>query len=284
MVNKDKFKINLANSDLSSRRRLSIDAFLGVDYNPAQLQVASNHATDILNFIYKDRVNQKRRGWEQLAKIPDDYTYYVRNDDGTFTQKTNTPHFNGFFHLVGEDNLIYYVAHIGKLLYQVTGIGKDKSFLDIEFKPLVDSVVVGANTYNVALELEDYKSSAFVGDKRLYILGGNKYYVLKVNNGVFDLAEVEDHEETYIPVTTIGITYKDSPVSGITALDDVNMMTQWRRNKLVSGTYIDDGVTLRTTRFWDYELDTNVQCKKPTDINNIVVKISSLREVEQNEV
>lgn len=265
---------------MGERRILSIDKFLGVDYNPAQLQVASNHATDILNFIYKDRVNQKRRGWEQLAKIPDDYTYYVRNDDGTFTQKTNTPHFNGFFHLVGEDNLIYYVAHIGKLLYQVTGIGKDKSFLDIEFKPLVDNVYVSPNTYNVALELEDYKSSAFVGDKRLYILGGNKYYVLKVNSGVFELAEVEDHEETYIPVTTIGITYKDSPVSGITALDDVNMMTQWRRNKLVSGTYIDDGVTLRTTRFWDYELDTNVQCKKPTDINNIVVKISSLREVE----
>lgn len=278
MANKDKFKINLANSQLSSRRVLSIDHFLGVDYNPAQLQVATNHATDILNFIYKDRVNQKRRGWEQLAKIPDDYTYYVQNGD-SFVQKTNVPHFNGFFHLIGEDGLTYYVAHIGYLLYQVINIGKDKSFLDIQFKPLVNNILSGGVTYNVAKELEDYKSSAFVGDKRLYILGGNKYYVLTVNDGVFTLSEVEDHKDTYIPVTTIGITYKDSPVSGITALDDVNMMTQWRRNKLVSGTYIDNGVDLRTTRFWDYELDTNVQCKKPTDINEIKVHISSLREV-----
>lgn len=263
------------------RKVLAVNQFLGVDYNPAQLQVATNHATDILNIIYKDRVNQKRRGWEKLAQLPNDYTYYVYDEDNdTYTQKTNSTHINAFWSFIGKDGLVYYIAHIGSILYQVTNIGRDKSFLDIKFKPLVNNVTVGQNTYNVAIELEDYKSSAFVGDKRLYILGGNKYFVLTADNGVFDLREVEDDNETYIPVTTIGITYKDSPVSGITALDDVNMMTQWRRNKLVSGTYIDDGVTLRTTRFWDFELDTNVQCKKPTDINNIKIHISSLRGVE----
>lgn len=260
------------------KRVLEIARFLGVDYNPAQLQVSKDHATDILNIIYKDRVNQKRRGWEQIAKVTA-ITYYVENEDGTYTQKTNSTNFNGFYYLIGKDGLKYYIAHIGNILFQVTNIGVGHNFLDVEFKPLTRKVVVNTSTYNVAQELLDIKTEAFVGEKRLYILGGNKYFVMTADNGVFTLDEVEDHEDTYIPVTTIGITYKDSPVSGMTALDDVNLMTQWRRNKLVSGTWFDDGVTLRTTRYWDWELDTSVKCKKPTDINNIKVKISSLREV-----
>lgn len=277
MSNQDKFRIY--KGELTKRKILNISKFLGVDYNPAQLQVATNHATDILNIVYKDRINQKRKGWEQIAKVVA-VTYYVGNEDGTYTQKTNSTNFNGFYRLLGKDELVYYIAHIGNLLFQVTNIGVNHNFLDVQFKPLTKNVLVGSTKYNVAIELLDIKSMAFVGDHRLYILGGNKYFVLTASNGKFNLDQVEDHEDTYIPVTTIGITYKDSPVSGITALDDVNLMTQWRRNKLVSGTWVDDGVTLRTTRFWDYELDTNVQCKKPTDINNIKIKISSLREVE----
>lgn len=268
----------LSTKKLQKRRVFAIEAFRGVDYNPALLQVAKNHATDILNIIYKDRVNQKRKGWEQIAKVVA-VTYYVENEDGTYTQKTNSTNFNGFYYLIGKDGLKYYIAHIGYILFQVTNIGVGHNFLDVEFKPLTRKVVVNTSTYNVAQELLDIKTEAFVGEKRLYILGGNKYFVMTADNGVFTLDEVEDHEDTYIPVTTIGITYKDSPVSGMTALDDVNLMTQWRRNKLVSGTWFDDGITLRTTRYWDWELDTSVKCKKPTDINNIKVKISSLREV-----
>jgi hypothetical protein len=57
-------------------------------------------------------------------------------------------------------------------------------------------------------------------------------------------------------------------------------MTQYRKNKLISGTYLDDGVALRTTRFWDYELDTSCIPKNQTDINNITINIKELREVE----
>ena len=93
------------------------------------------------------------------------------------------------------------------------------------------------------------------------------------------MKEVEDDEDTYIPVTTIGITEADSAVNEQQILDDVNMMSQWRRNKLVSGTYVDDGVSLRTTRFTDYQLDTSIKPKKETDINNIEITISSLKEI-----
>ncbi len=271
---------NLSGLSATKKHVLAINQFFGVDYARAQLQVANNHATDILNIVYKDRVNQKRRGWEQVAAVTA-VTYYVYDEDSdTYTQKTNSTNFNGFYYFIGQDGLKYYVAHIGNLLFQVTNIGIDNTFLEVEFKELTSNVTVGGTTYNVALELLDIRSQAFIGNNCLYILGGNKYYVLTANNGVFDLEEVEDNENTYVPTTTIGITYKDSPVSGRAALDDVNLMTQWRKNKLVSGTWIDDGIAIMTTRFYDYELDTNIQCKNPTDINNIKVVVSELREVE----
>ncbi len=273
----DKFKVNAI--DYNYRKNYAIERFYGVDYTNGLLRVADYHATDILNVIYRDRVDQKRRGWEQVAKATA-ITYYVEEEDGTYTQKTNSTNFNGFWRLLGKDEQIYYVAHIGNILFEVTNIGKDFSFLETRFKPLTKNVTVGITTYNVAKELLDIKSMAFVGDHRLYILGGNKYYVLTAELGYFDLREVEDDKDTYIPITTIGITYKDSPVSGSSLLDDVNLMTEWRKNKLVSGTWFDDGVTLRTTRFWDYELDTNVKCKNPTDINGIKIKINSLRRAD----
>lgn len=275
-------KSTYAHYDLSfhKQKTLAIAKFLGVDFNPAQLQVADNHAVDMENIIFEDRVNQKRRGWEQLAKI-EPYHYHVVVDElGTIEERINTTSFNAFWEFEDTEGRRHYIAHIGKLLYEVTNIGQDATFLDFHLEPLVETKVVGNNTYHLAIELEDYKSFAQTGYGRLFIFGGNKLLVLKVKNGNFELKEVEDDEDTYIPVTTIGITEVDSAVSEQQNLDDVNLMTQWRRNKCVSGTYLDDGVSLRTTRFTDYQLDTSVKPKKPTDINNINIKISSLKEIE----
>jgi len=263
-------------------KNLNIDRFLGVDFNPAQLQVANNHAVDMENILYKDRVNQKRNGWEQLALV-EPFTYHIANEDGTITEKINTTSFNAFWEFEDIDGNRHYIAHIGHLLYKVTRIGKGVTFLDFHLEPLVEKKVIGNNTYYFAMELEDYKSFAQVGYGRLFIFGGNKLFVLKVYDGQFSLKEVEDDEDTYIPVTTIGITEADSAVNEQQILDDVNMMTEWRKNKLVSGTYVDDGVSLRTTRFTDYQLDTSVKPKKATDINNIEIKISSLKDIS-NEV
>ena len=267
--------------DLSFHKQqvLAVSKFLGVDFNPAQLEVADYHATDIENIIYKDKVNQKRSGWEQLAAITAT-TYHVQKDDGTYEEKTNTVHFNGLFKVLGTDGRQYIIAHIGHLLYAVSGLGKSKNFLDVSFIPLLEKVYVGVDTeYDVAVELEDRKSSYFHGYKRGFILDGNTMYVIKINANSFEIRAVEDDSETYIPVTTTGITYADSAVNSRVALDDVNLMTQYRRNKLISGTYLDDGVSLRTTRFWDWQLDTSVKTKNPTDINNIRIQINSLKEI-----
>lgn len=265
------------------KKTLTINKFMGVDYGLAQLQVADYHAVDLQNIIFKDRVNQKRHGWQQLAKMSNT-TYYVEKEDGTYEQRNNTYNFNGIWSFVGEDNQVYVVAHIGKLLYKITGIGKDMNFLNCNIELIATSKVYNGVIINVAKELEDYKSQAFYGNKRLYILGGNKYYVLRGLNSNLNLKEVEDDENTYIPVTTIGIVAANSLSSGesslghATSLDDVNLMTQYRKNKLVTGMPIASEV--KKTRYNDYELDTCINPKKNTDINNIKVTINSLKESE----
>lgn len=274
--------------DLSNQEKkknaLNIDKYLGLDYNLSQLNVADNHAVDMLNIIYKDKVNQKRHGWQQLFQmIPT--TYYTQNSDGTYSNQKSSPvNFNGIWAFLGQDNEIHVVAHIGYLLYTVKGLGKGKTFFDCEFTLIAKKHIVNGNTILVAKELNNIKSKAFASNKRLYILGGNKYYVLTITENEIDLNEVEDDSNTYIPTTTIGIVAQgslgkgESSLSRATSLDDVNMMTQYRKNKLVTGTYIESDIEVKTTKFNDYELDTCVNGKKDTDINNIVITINRKEE------
>jgi len=269
--------------DFDNQKTLTIESFKGVDYKPAQLTVSKEHAVDILNIIYKDKVNQKRTGWEEMTKASAQQ-YYVENSDGTIDTsvngiKTNTLNVNGVWQFYGEDSRLHTVIHIGKLLYVAEYIGKNYTFIDTKLTLISTSKQIGLNTYTVCKELLDKKSFGFVSNKRLYILGGTKMFVLKFLENHPYLNEVEDDEDTYVPTTTTGKTYKDSSVPSGSPLDDVNLMTQFRKNGLVSGTYIDDGVTLRTTRYWDWELDGSIKGKKPTDINKVVIKISELKEV-----
>lgn len=257
---------------------LEITKFKGVDYSASKLNVADDHAIEIKNIIYKDNVNQKRNGWEQVAKVePIKYYVYV---NGKYIERTNTTNINGIWTFIGENDIKYTIAHIGRILFQVINFKEGNNFIQAKVIPLTREVIDNTTIYNVALELNDEPSQAFYGSKRLYILGGNKYYVLRTVLDGLQLSEVEDDEETYIPTTTVGITYKDSAVNIAAPLDDVNLMTQYRKNKLVSGTYVDDGTTVRTTKFWDYELDTSVNPKTPTDINNININIKALKGVE----
>lgn len=266
------------------KRVLTVDKFMGVDYGIAQLQVADYHAVDLQNIIFKDRVNQKRHGWQQLLKTTPT-TYYVENIDGTYEQKTNTINFNGIWSFVGSNNEIYVVAHIGKLMYRVIGLGRDNNFLDCKLELIATEKILNGELIYVAKELEDIKTQAFYGNKRLYILGGNKYYVLITNDNSLILREVEDDNDTYIPTTTIGIVAKnnlsdnESSLSHATSLDDVNLLTQYRKNKLVTG-LIKDSNELKKTKYNDFELDTCVNPKNITDINNIKITINSLTESE----
>lgn len=247
MSTKDKFNLNLRNDQYATRRLFTTESFAGVDFQEAETNLAKYNARDALNIIFKDGIDQTRDAWEQVAKA-----------DGRV---------NSIMKFKAEDGYEHIVAHIGKFLYEIFRFGREHSFLDAIFTKISN------------YELEDYKSLMRVSGKRLYILGGNKYLMLRIAPG-YELCEVEDSQYTYIPTTTIGITYKDSPVNAISAYDDVNLMTQWRKNKLVSGTYIDNGVDVRSTRFWEWDFDTSVKPKTKSDLNNLEIVISSLRKVD----
>ncbi len=247
MATKDKFNLNLRKDQFAQRHVFTTESFAGVDYQEAENRVAKYNARESLNVIFKNGIDQTRDAWEQVAKAD--------------------ARVNSLIKFKAEDGMEHIIAHIGKYLYEIFRLGREHSFLDAIFTKI--------STY----ELEDYKSKMVVSGKRLYILGGNKYLMLRMTP-TYELCEVEDSQYTYVPVTTIGITYKDSPVNGVSALDDVNLMTQWRKNKLVSGTYIDNGKDVRTTRFWEWDFDTSVKPKTKADLNNLEIIISSLRKVE----
>lgn len=278
MANKDKFKINLANQDLSSHKILSLTGFRGIDFSPAQLNILNTHAIDAQNIVFREGVNQKRFGYEQIYKA-EPYSYYVENGDGTYTQKSNPVNINGVYKYVGEDNKYHILVHIGNLLFSATRMGKALSFLELKFTCIERKVTESLVTYNLPVEIGNVKSQGFVQNKRLYLLTGKKFYVVKIRNNKLTIREVEDDDDTYIPKTTTGITYADSPVPNATPLDDVNLMHSFRKNGLVSGTYIDTGTNIRTTRFFDWQLDASIEPRVETDINKIKVTISKLREV-----
>lgn len=266
---KEKFSVGRT----SSRQQLDISAFYGVDYSPSELNISNMNATDMCNIIYKDKINQKRNGWQQVIEIK---PYKYNTIDGE--EKTNGTEINGIWRFIAEDNKEHIVAHVGKILFEISNI---EDFINSKSVPLVRTEIKDGKIFNYTYELENYKSTAVIGDKRLYILGGNFYYVLRFFDNKFELKPVEEDKDTYVPTTRVGVTYKDSAVASSTAYDDVNLLTQWRKNKLVSGTYIDDGEKIRTTRFFEYELECAITSKNLTDLNDIEIVVQSL-EVNDN--
>lgn len=267
-----------------ARQQVSIANFGGVDFSSPLLSVADSRAIDILNFIRKNGVNQKRKGWEQVAVAPDfQYEKQVSSNGTLFWNTFDNPKtFNGMWQFIGEDGDTHIIAHIGKALFIVEGLGQDMDFTDVTFTPLT-KIVDGHTTLPV--DLIDEKTNAVASGNRLYILGGSKYLMLRfyIDDGAncYDLCAVEDSKYVYVPTTSIGITYADSPVSIRSLLDDVNLLSTLRKNKLLSGTLFEANNVVRTTRFFEYELDTDIDSDDKTD-DSFEIELQ-IRQVEEDE-
>lgn len=255
------------NLDQASRKNLQISAFAGVDYSTQKFLVANNRAIDLLNYIYKDGIIQKRNGIEEIYHVKP-YSYITKNFNGEDSDevKTNGTNFNGIWQFIAEDKKIHIVAHVGKLLYEITNINNS----NIEISPIIyGTQKVRGNDglyYYQCYEFEDYKSSAFVGGNKLWFLGGNKYMCLRfleneLEKTTIQFFAVENSDFTPIPTTTISITYKNSIASGHrSSLDKTNLLTMWRKNKLISGTTKNEDEKTKTPYF-DYTLDSPLICQ-----------------------
>ena len=274
------------NLNQASRKTLSIKSFGGVDYSTQRFLVANNHAIDMLNYVYKDGVVQKRNGIEEIYKIKP-YKYLAKSFDGLDTNevKTNDTNVNGIWKFKAEDGKIHVIAHIGKLLYEITNIDSEK----IEMSPIIyeNNLVQGDDKllYYRCYEFDNYKSSAFVGGNRLWFLGGNKFMCLrflKDNLGETSvyLFPVEDSNATPVPTTTISITYKNSIVNRRASLDKINLLTMWRKNKLISGTSKNEDEKTKT-EFFEFTLDAPIICKdKKKDMANFNLTIEERGTIE----
>ena len=256
------------NLSSKSRQTLQINQFLGVDFSTQKFQINNNRAIDILNYIYKDGVIQNRNGITQMAQIKP-IAYIKREFDNTIKDNTtryNDVNVNNIWQFTAEDNKKHIVAHIGKLLCEIKNIDNEE---EITIEPIKFS-------NNSAYEFENYKSQAFVGGNKLWFLGGNKYMVLRFrnldNNEVITLEPVEDSDLVQIPTTTISITYANAKDSGNRAtLDNVNLMTKWRKNRLLSG--IGKTETATVSSNFDYTLDAPFIMERESDITDFELTI-----------
>ncbi len=255
-----------------NRRVTAVTNFSGVDYATQRFKVSQNRAIDILNFLYKDGVIQKRRGTEELYHVLK--TYYIPVDfvngiSEVNEYKENATNFNGLWVFTGEDKNEHIIAHIGKLLYEIKNIGQH----NMSITPIsvgTDKVLFEGNLYTYAYEFLDYKSSAFVGGNKLYFLGGNKYMSLRFLDENPLLKPVENSEDTFVPTTTISITYEGSAFPNRANLDKVNMLSKLRKNELLSGTQKVENAILTSDNF-EYVLDAPIVSETANDLADILI-------------
>lgn len=269
--------------DLSqaTRQSLTVSRFGGVDKTNDKFLVSDHRAIDSLNYIYKNGYICKRNGLEEKYKI-NEFHYINKpfnNIDGSNEVLSNTTNFNGIWKFVAEDGQEHIIAHVGKILFEVLNIESS----NIELSPIASKTVEGEDGlyYHQCYEFLDQKSNAFVGGNKLWFLGGNKYMCLRFlsdgsGNTITYFFEVEDSEFTPIPITTTSIVYKNSIASGRLSLDKVNLMTQWRKNKLLSGTTKDEDENTKVS-FYDYTLDAPLICKNGRkDMANFSISIEEM--------
>lgn len=262
-----------------TRKTLSIPSFVGSDLTSPQTQVNERRAIYSNNYMKRDGYVQKRFAYEQVAR-PKSAVFYDKGFDGTLGTETitNPTNINGMWNFMAEDGKRHVIAHIGHLLYEIKNLGHDASF------KLLDSTV-SAEGRIYSHKYENRKTFGTIGQNKLWLLGGGKYIVIrfmKDNNGVGTVEPVADSSVSFVPTTTIGITYKDALAGKRSGLDYPNLMSKFRKNMLLTGT--GKGTTA-TTKWYEYTLDAPIATNSETadkDMKEMSETISIRGEVIEN--
>ena len=256
------------------RKTFSIVFNKGIDKASAPFEADPSRALEAVNYVYREGKVQKRYGAVDFCNVSE--TQYVVVDFSTeavgTTVKTNAKNYNGIWKLTAEDGQEHIVAHIGKLLYEIKKENGEYTAVPIAAK----TGLYGGYAYK-CYEFENYKSTAVIGNNALYFLGGNKLMKLRFSavSGIASLSPVEDGSETYIPTTTVSITYKNSIQGERASLDGVNLMTQWRKNELLSGTGKDPNAPDDSEKaLFVYQLDAPIVSKLGSDIKKVRIRIT----------
>lgn len=241
------------------RKTLSITFKKGLDFASAPFEANPSRALDENNYLFRDGKVQKRFGYNELLNVkPTHYVVVGFDDSATSNYAVNSVEWNGIWRFLAEDGAYHIIAHIGKLLYEVT---------EMNGRWYANPITANSTTYLKdgeiyvsCYEFESYKSVSVIGNKMLYFLGGNQFMKLRYKAGsVRTFEPVANGADTYIPTTTIGITYENAITSGRQSYDQVNLMHDFRKNTLLSGVgYPADSNVV--TKHYEYTLDSPMVC------------------------
>lgn len=218
-----RFSTSVENLDEYS---IELKEFGGVDFSTPTLMVAQNRAVQAVNFINRHGTNCKRNGYLQILQINDENDQELQ--------------INGIFNFV-LNNKAFIIIYAGKRFYRVYDDGEYKVY---------DNIMSTCSYAPASLQtsrLKDNRTFCFVSKNKAYFIGCGDYLVFGSWDGgqTYELRRVYNNEDTYIPTTTINIDCVDS-TSNIAqeALDDINMLSPWRKNgfvgKTTSASYIVD--------------------------------------------
>lgn len=259
-----------------TRKTLLIPSFVGDDLTSPQTMVSERRAIYSNNYMYRDGYVQKRFAYVQIAK-PEAIHFYEMKMDGTVgdTQYENPTRINGMWNFIAEDGEKHVVAHIGYLLFEVKSIKNDPYF----------ELIGGSKTDDGKIKsykFLDQRSYAAIGQKRLWFLGGNAYVVVRFEKGADKptITRVCDSDITFVPTTTIGITYKDAITGKRSGLDYPNMLSKFRKNMLLSGV----GKTKESqTKWYEYTLDGPIVFENENkDMAEMTEEVTKRGEVLEN--
>ena len=215
-------------------RRKAIGNFLGVDYASSRLNVSDYRASDMKNLIHKDGVNHKRPGWNEIIKIAWDTVNDIYDPTGTPLR------INGFWNYTDSYDKEHTIIHAGHKILSFESIGEN-SFETSTPQDITKSCTYAPEYTNlvdwqkkITDNIKDERSFGIIRGDRLYIFCGIYLVYGTWDDGTtYELRPVEDNEDTYIPVTTIGISANGSEINVRQTMDEVNLLSRKRRNKLI---------------------------------------------------
>lgn len=254
------------------------EAYKGVDYANQRFNVSQYRAIDEKNYVYIDGVLQKRRGYTNVFTF-ESTPYHAVDFSGKIQpgERYNKTNINGMWQFKDSNDNTHVIFHVGRLLYEVFDFGLE-TMSAVPFQVANKSDPIDGIRYFRTYEFEDYKSEAFVGNHMLYFLGGNKFMVLWYDvRGNGHLEPVENNPKTFVPTTTISITAEGSEITGRATLDNVNLLTEWRKNKILTGTNQENDRGNERV----YTLDSPIVAKNDDDISKITVVIKDRGKINE---
>lgn len=267
-------------STIRDIKSVALKDFRGVDMASTASDVAYFRATKMSNFIYEDGLNRKRKGIEQLFQIKPKTVEQAPSINGIFDftiegTRLKIVYAGNRFYIVQDDGQ-YFDITTTQFGYNEEGNVILKDSINAEFR--VD-VQVGDTKEEGAHYLQDTRCQAFVSNDKIYFVGMGDYLVLgDFGNKCFELRKVYENEYTTIPTTTMFIDQIGKDNEGGKILDDVNIMTRWRYNRLV-GSAFAEGEEAKRWRLDSY-IDDNAKITLEVTNTKEKMDLSVVRDTE----